>query len=73
MIQEVEPGEEGRPAESNGQVEQQPESEVTIEYTYRFSEWEGPEDVIPLCRKHLDELASVIEDGISRGYLTRDE
>ena len=73
VIQELDSTEDERLVETSGEVEKAQEPETAIQYAYTFGEWEGPEDVITLCRKHLDELASVIEDGISRGYLTRDE
>jgi hypothetical protein len=43
--------------------------EVAVAYT-KFSDWSGPEDLMELCQKYLDELGSLVEDGISRGFLS---
>jgi hypothetical protein len=37
---------------------------------YRFSDWQGREDIFTLSEKYLDELQRVIEDGIRNGFLT---
>lgn len=35
-----------------------------------FPDWPGPEDILQLCRKYLDESIKFVEDGNSKGYLT---
>lgn len=37
---------------------------------YRFSDWQGREDIFTLSEKYLDELQRVIEDGMRNGFLT---
>jgi hypothetical protein len=37
---------------------------------YRFSDWQGREDIFALSERYLDELQRVIEDGIRNGFLT---
>ncbi len=37
---------------------------------YRFSDWQGKEDIFVLSEKYLDELQRVIEDGVRNGFLT---
>jgi len=39
---------------------------------YYFEGWEGPEDVVTLCRQYLDELAVIVADGQDRGFLSPD-
>jgi hypothetical protein len=45
-------------------------SSVTVSETYRFSEWNGAEDVPTLCVMYLAELRRIVVDGQSKGYLT---
>jgi len=39
---------------------------------YYFEGWAGLEDVVTLCRQYLDEVAVIVADGQSRGFLTPD-
>ena len=41
-----------------------------VAYSYAFSDWKGPEDVLTLCSKYLAEVESVISDGIAKGHLS---
>jgi hypothetical protein len=43
---------------------------VAVTETYRFSEWNGPEDIKALCRQYLSELEKIILDGQKQGFLT---
>ena len=43
---------------------------ATTTYTYRFSDWTGPGDVIALCSTYLADLRSIVADGVAKGYLT---
>jgi hypothetical protein len=47
-----------------------PPQPPTIRYTYSFTDWTGPEDVLTLSRRYLEEVQSVVNDGVSRGYLS---
>jgi hypothetical protein len=35
-----------------------------------FSDWAGPEDIMTLCQKYIDELGNLVKDGIKQGFLT---
>ena len=37
---------------------------------YTFSSWEGSEDIPTLCERYIKELENVVNDGISKGYIT---
>ena len=45
-------------------------SKVTMLEAYRFSEWNGTEDVPTLCRMYLVQLHKIVTDGQSKGFLT---
>ena len=45
----------------------------SVKFQFTFGDWEGPEDVITLGRRHLDELREVVEAGVTKGYLTPDK
>ena len=46
-----------------------PKSEsITVRWV--FSDWAGPEDVMTLCQKCIDELDDLVKDGIKQGFLT---
>lgn len=58
-------------------ITQRPEAELPepsppaeVFYTYTSSRWEGPEDLLRVCRMYLDELEALVKDGISKGYIT---
>jgi hypothetical protein len=37
---------------------------------YRFSDWQGKEDILTLSEKYLNDLQRIIEDGVQNGFLT---
>ena len=43
-------------------------SEATVRY--RFDDWSGPEDVIALSRRYIEELERFVKEGIEQGYLS---
>lgn len=43
---------------------------VSVTETYRFFEWNGPEDLRTLCRQYLSELEKIVIDGQKQGFLT---
>lgn len=45
-----------------------PTNMTSIEYTYKFVDWKGPEDAVKLAFDYLNELTEVIEEGSNRGY-----
>ena len=45
-------------------------SKVTMLEAYRFSEWNGTEDVPTLCRMYLVQLHKIVTDSQSKGFLT---
>lgn len=49
---------------------EKPETSVEHEVRYKFSDWTGDEDVITLCEKYIQELEKVVEDGVSKGFIT---
>jgi hypothetical protein len=44
--------------------------ETTKTVTYFFSNWTGDEDVITICKKYLDKLEKLVNDGIRQGYIS---
>ena len=48
--------------------ESEPSVKTTVEY--RFTDWEGTEDILILCQKYLLELDHIINDGIKKGFIT---
>ena len=38
--------------------------------SYKFDDWPGVEDVMGLCTLYIQELASLIEDGKAKGFLS---
>ena len=49
---------------------EKPETSIEQEVKYKFSDWTGDEDVITLCEKYIQELEKVVEDGVSKGFIT---
>jgi hypothetical protein len=41
-----------------------------IEYSYRFADWPGGEDLLVLSRRYLAELRAFVADGRAGGYLS---
>jgi hypothetical protein len=39
--------------------------------SYRFTDWNGSEDVVALCEQYLAEIQSIIDRGVEEGYLTQ--
>ena len=37
---------------------------------YRFTDWNGPEEVFVLCRRYLDDLHTIVEDSRKSRFLT---
>ena len=67
--------------DKNGNIKQQYSSEshskseeikgqATIQVKYEFDDWDGNEDVLTLCQKYLQELERLVEDGVSKGFIT---
>jgi hypothetical protein len=44
--------------------------ESAAQYTYRFTDWTGSEDVVQLSRLYLQALEAVVADGFSRAFLS---
>lgn len=42
-------------------------AQVTVKYV--FSDWSGDEDILTLCQRYIDELDSVLQEGIKKGFL----
>jgi hypothetical protein len=42
----------------------------TTTYAYKFKGWSGPEDVVTLCRRYIDEIKRIVLDGRSKGFLS---
>ncbi|MFC1972215.1 hypothetical protein ACFLVE_02265 [Chloroflexota bacterium] len=40
------------------------------ETQYRFSDWNGTEDIMTLCKMYLEELQHIVDDGINNGFIT---
>jgi hypothetical protein len=47
-----------------------PKSSVKSESRYEFDDWKGPEDLMTLCKMYIQELEKVVQDGISKGFIT---
>jgi len=67
--------------DKNGNIKKQHSSEsqsksestkdqAIIQVNYEFDDWNGNEDVLALCQKYLQELERLIEDGVSKGFIT---
>jgi len=41
-----------------------------VAFSYAFSDWKGPEDVLALCSQYLAEVESIISDGVAKGHLS---
>ena len=41
-----------------------------VTHVYKFSDWSGTEDVLTLAQSCIDALRSMINDGITRGFIT---
>ena len=39
-------------------------------HAYQFKDWEGPEDVVALCRRYLTEVRRIVDEGRARGLLS---
>jgi hypothetical protein len=40
------------------------------EVKYKFRDWTGNEDVLTLCERYIQELEKVVQDGVSKGFIT---
>ena len=47
-----------------------PERKHEITVRYRFDDWSGPEDVIGLSPRDIEELESFVQSGIEQGYIS---
>jgi hypothetical protein len=47
-----------------------PSPPAQASYSYTSSRWQGPEDLLTVGRTYLDELDALINDGVSKGYIT---
>ena len=45
-------------------------SEISVTRRCFFDDWTGPDDVLSLCRKYVDDLKLFVQDGIDKGFLT---
>lgn len=43
---------------------------VSLGPKYTLEDWEGNEDIPTLCEMYIEELANMIQDGLSKGYIT---
>ncbi|MEE9214963.1 MAG: hypothetical protein V3U54_09265 [Thermodesulfobacteriota bacterium] len=43
---------------------------ATLVIGYKFSDWQGPEDVFSLCKQYLNEVKEFIKEGIQKGFLS---
>ena len=43
---------------------------VVSKSTYRFNDWDGNEDVLTLCESYLKELKKIVQDGVSKAFIT---
>lgn len=43
---------------------------VVRQVEYKFSDWKGNESVLVLCQKYLQELERLIENGVTKGFIT---
>jgi hypothetical protein len=41
-----------------------------VTHIYKFSDWSGPEDVLTLAKSCIDDLQAMINDGITRCFIT---
>lgn len=39
-------------------------------YAYEFKDWPGSGDLLTLCRRYLDEIKRIVDDGRALGFLT---
>jgi len=46
------------------------ETSIVQEVKYKFSDWPGDEDVITLCERYIQELEKVVQNGVSKGFIT---
>ena len=57
-------------ATSQNDAKPQPSQETeSIVVRWVFSDWAGPEDIMTLCQKYIDELDNLVKDGMKQGFL----
>ncbi|TET68168.1 MAG: hypothetical protein E3J56_11730 [Candidatus Aminicenantes bacterium] len=49
---------------------EKPKTSAVDEVKYKFRDWPGNEDVLTLCERYIQELEKVVQDGVSKGYIT---
>lgn len=49
----------------------QSDSSPKITHRFTFPDWAGGEDIPALCQLYIDELKRVVQDGLSKGFLTK--
>jgi hypothetical protein len=47
-----------------------PDSPAGDNMRYKIDGWLGSEDCLTLCRQYVSELATIVNDGIQKGYIT---
>jgi len=47
-----------------------PKISTKSESRYEFDDWKGPEDLITVCKMYIRELEKVVQDGISKEFIT---
>lgn len=47
-----------------------PKSSVESKTTFRFDDWTGDEDVLTLCERYIKELEKVVNEGVSKEFIT---
>jgi len=72
----------GKVTDKNGKVREEreikeepkprkaPKSSTKSEFMYEFNDWEGSEDLITVCKVYIRKLEKVVQDGISKGFIT---
>jgi hypothetical protein len=57
-------------ASQNDAKPQSSQETDSVAVRWVFSDWAGTEDIMTLCQKYIDELDSLVKDGIKQGFLT---
>ena len=55
---------------SSDDPEPEPKESEVSKIKYIFDDWDGSEDVPELCQRYLQELESIIIDGVRKGFIT---
>jgi len=52
------------------QKPKKPKTSVVSKSTYRFNDWDGNEGVLTLCESYIKELKKIVQDGVSKEFIT---